>query len=103
MKAVWQLVDAILILILTYACEAWTPNKEQIHKLQTIFNEAIKTITFPQKGTINYNPAKWNRQLLHRTKSKEKENPPHQTNRQHEMRGPHHYVTSQITVSGEKK
>ena len=51
MTAVWQMVDAILIPILTYACEAWTPNKEEITKLQTIFNEALKTILSIPKGT----------------------------------------------------
>ena len=51
MTAVWQMVDAILIPILTYACEAWTPNKEEITKLQTIFNEALKTILSLPKGT----------------------------------------------------
>ena len=51
MKAVWQMVDAILIPILTYACEAWTPGKEEITKLQTIFNEALKTILSLPKGT----------------------------------------------------
>ena len=51
MKVVWQMVDAILIPILTHACEAWTPNKEEITKLQTIFNEALKTILSLPKGT----------------------------------------------------
>ena len=51
MKAVWQMVDAIVIPILTYACEAWTPNKVEITKLQTIFNEALKTILSLPKGT----------------------------------------------------
>ena len=51
MTAVWQMVDSILIPILIYACEAWTPNKEEITKLQTIFNEALKTILSLPKGT----------------------------------------------------
>ena len=44
MKAVWQMVDAIVIQILTYACEAGTTSKEEVNKLQAIINEAIKTI-----------------------------------------------------------
>ena len=38
MKAIWQMVDAII----TYACEVWYLNKEDKKKLQTIFNEAQK-------------------------------------------------------------
>ena len=51
MKAEWQVVNAILIPILTYACEAWTLDKEEENKLQAIFDEAIKTIISLPKGT----------------------------------------------------
>ena len=51
MKAIWQLVDATIIPILTYAAEGWNYNKEEIEKTQTIFNEALKTILFLPQGT----------------------------------------------------
>ena len=51
MKAVWQMVDAIIIPIITYACEGWTLNKEEQRKLQSIFNEALKTILYLPNGT----------------------------------------------------
>ena len=51
MKAIWQMVDAITIPIMTYSCEGWTTNKEEIKKLQTIFNEAMKTILYLPQGT----------------------------------------------------
>ena len=51
MKAIWQMVDAIIVPIITYACEGWSPNKEEKKKLQTIFNEALKTILYLPNGT----------------------------------------------------
>ena len=51
MQAIWQMVDAIIIPILTYACEGWTLNKEEKKKLQSIFNEALKTLLCLPKGT----------------------------------------------------
>ena len=51
MQAIWQMVDAIIIPILTYACEGWTLNKEEKKKLQSIFNEAMKTLLCLPKGT----------------------------------------------------
>ena len=51
MKAIWQLVDSIIIPTLTYACESWMPTKEEKAKLQTILNDAIKTILYLPNGT----------------------------------------------------
>ena len=51
MKAIWQLVDSIIIPILTYACESWMRTKEEKPKLQTIRNDAIKTILYLPNGT----------------------------------------------------
>ena len=51
MQAIWQMVDAIIIPIMTYACEGWTTNKEENKRLQRIFNETIKTLLFLPKGT----------------------------------------------------
>ena len=36
MKVLRQMVDAIVIQILTYACEAGTTSKEEVNKLQAI-------------------------------------------------------------------
>ena len=51
MKAIWQLVDSIIKPKLTYACESWMPTKEEKAKLQTILNDAIKTILYLHNGT----------------------------------------------------
>ena len=51
MQAIWQMVEAIIIPIMTYSCEGWDINKEEQNKLQTIFNEALKTILYLPKGT----------------------------------------------------
>ena len=51
MHAVWQMVDTIIIPILTYSCEGWNPTKEETRKLQSIFNETIKTILYLPQGT----------------------------------------------------
>ena len=36
MQAIWQMVDAIIIPIMTYACEGWTIGKEENKNPQTI-------------------------------------------------------------------
>ena len=51
MRAIWQMVETTIIPILTYACESWKLTKEEKSKLQTIFNDAIKTILYLPKGT----------------------------------------------------
>ena len=51
MQAVWQMVDAVIIPITTYACEGWTINKEEKNKLQSIFNDSLKTLLHLPKGT----------------------------------------------------
>ena len=51
MNAIWQMVDAIVIPIITYACEGWKTTKEENNKLQRIFNDAIKTLLYLPKGT----------------------------------------------------
>ena len=51
MKAIWQMVDAIIIPIITYSCEGWSTNKEENKELQSIFNKALKTILYLPQGT----------------------------------------------------
>ena len=50
MAAVLQLVDSIIIPILTYRAEGWDPTKTELQQLQTIMNKALKTLLFlPQQ------------------------------------------------------
>ena len=41
MEAVWQLVEATIIPIITYGSEAWEPTKKETEQLETIFNKAL--------------------------------------------------------------
>ena len=51
-QAKWPMTDAIIIPIMTNACEGRTTNNEKKHnKLQCIFSEAIKTLLYLAKGT----------------------------------------------------
>ena len=51
MEAIWQLVDSIIIPILTYGAEGWDPSKTKTQQIQTIMNNALKTIIFLPKQT----------------------------------------------------
>ena len=51
MEAIWQLVDSIIIPILTYGAEGWDPSKTDTQQIQTIMNNALKTILFLPKQT----------------------------------------------------
>ena len=51
MKAVWQFTDATIPAILTYGAEGWMAKKKEIAQLQTIFNQAIKTLLFLPNST----------------------------------------------------
>ena len=51
-RAIWELVDSMIKSILPYACESWTPTKEENTKLQALFNEAKTTVLFLPKGTL---------------------------------------------------
>ena len=51
MQAIWKMVDAIITPIITYACEGWTINKKEKNKLQSIFNDSLKTLLHLPKGT----------------------------------------------------
>ena len=44
MVAVWQLMEATIIPIITYDSDAWVPTKKETEQLETIFNKALKTI-----------------------------------------------------------
>ena len=47
MKAIWQMVDAIIIPIITYSCEGWTTNKEEIKKTTKYFQRSTKHHPLP--------------------------------------------------------
>ena len=50
MEAVWQLVDSVIIPILTYGAEGWDPTKTELQQIQTTMNKALKTLLFlPQQ------------------------------------------------------
>ena len=44
MEAIWELVETIMIPIITYGSESWEPKKKEIAQIDTIFNKALKTI-----------------------------------------------------------
>ena len=75
MQAIWQMVDAIIIPIMTYACEDWTIGKEQNKKTTNHIQWSNKNPPIPPQWHPNNDPAQWNR--IHASKSyyKEKENP----------------------------
>ena len=51
MEAVWQLVDSIIMPILTYGAEWWEPTQTE---LQTIMNKALKILLFlPQQTSTS--------------------------------------------------
>ena len=54
--AILQMVDAIVIPIITYACKGWKTAKEENNKIQSIFNDAIKTLLYLPKGTPTTTP-----------------------------------------------
>ena len=51
MRAIWQLIDAVIIPILTYGAEGWDLTKTEKDKIQIIVNKAIKTVLFLPQGT----------------------------------------------------
>ena len=44
MRAIWELMDTTIILILTYGSEGWKATESEIEEVQTIFNKAIKDL-----------------------------------------------------------
>ena len=51
MRAIWQLIDAVIIPIVTYGAEGWDLTKTEKDKIQIIVNKAIKTVLFLPQGT----------------------------------------------------
>ena len=41
MQAIWQLIEASIIPMLTYTSESWNPTKKELDEIQTIFNKVL--------------------------------------------------------------
>ena len=52
MEAVWQLVDSIIIPILTYGAEGWDPTNIELEQIQTILNKALKFLLYLPQQTL---------------------------------------------------
>ena len=44
MAAIWELVETIIIPIITYGSESWEPKKKEMTQIEAIFNKTLKTI-----------------------------------------------------------
>ena len=44
MRAIWQLIESVIIPIITYGAEGWNPNRGELEKIEKIFNKALKTV-----------------------------------------------------------
>ncbi len=44
MQAIWQLIEASIIPIITYASESWNPTKKELEEIQTIFNKILREV-----------------------------------------------------------
>ena len=42
MAAIWELVEIIIIPIITYGSESWEPMKKEMTNIETIFNKTLK-------------------------------------------------------------
>ena len=87
MQAIWQMVDAIIIPIMTYACKGWMIGKEE-KKTTNHIQWSNKNSPIPPKGHPNNDPAQWNRVHASRIYYNEKENHASKKNRHDEGRSP---------------
>ena len=44
MAAIWELVETVIIPIITYGSESWEPKKKEMTQIDAIFNKTLKTI-----------------------------------------------------------
>ena len=72
MKAIWQMVDAIIIPIMTYLCEGWSANKEEIKKTTNYFQWSIENHPLPTPRNLNHNSPQRNRKLTNRIYNKKR-------------------------------
>ena len=53
MQAIWQMVEATIIPILTYGAEGWSLTQKEERQIQSAFNKALKTILALPMATPN--------------------------------------------------
>ena len=51
MRCIWKLVDTCIIPIITYSCETWEPNKQEIKKLNQILDKILRRILMTPDST----------------------------------------------------
>ena len=51
MESIWKLVKACIIPIITYACETWEPNKQEMKKLNQILDKILRRILMTPDST----------------------------------------------------
>ena len=61
MKAIWQLVDATIIPILTYTAEGWNYTKEEIEKNTNYLQWSPENNPVPPTRNPNHHSPQWNR------------------------------------------
>ena len=44
MKAIWLLVETVIVPIITYGSEAWNATKQEMTQIEAVFNKCIKTL-----------------------------------------------------------
>ena len=88
MQAIWQMVDAIIIPIMTYACEGWTAKQGRKQKTTMHIQRNNKNPTIPTQGNPHNDPPERNRQHTNRVHHQDKENPTSQAHRPNERRIP---------------
>ena len=51
MRSIWKLVETCIIPIITYACETWEPNKQEMKKLNQILDKIIRRVLMTLDAT----------------------------------------------------
>ena len=51
MQSIWKLIHACIIPIITYACETWDPNQQELKKLNQILDKILKRVLMTPDST----------------------------------------------------
>ena len=51
MESIWKLINACIIPIITYGCETWEPNKQEMKKLNQILDKIIRRVLMTPDAT----------------------------------------------------
>ena len=51
MRSIWKLVETCIIPIITYACETWEPNKQEMKKLNQMLDKILRRILMTPHAT----------------------------------------------------